>query len=217
MRVGNQMISIRKYWNQRVPDENGALRRALGLLLQSLEIHTAPGDDVDYTQFRSGMEGITSRFGADTPPEDLADYISREHTPERYRDMLADDRFTILIAKVAGNLAGLALLVQAPAPPEMQSPAAALELRRFYIDSAYHGRGVANLLMKEVLAVATDRGEPSLWLSAFSGNGRALSFYKRWGFRIAGTHDFIVGTDRQKDYLMLYESSSNLNDAKGDS
>jgi len=154
---------------------------------------------------------------ADTPPEDLADYISREHTPERYRDMLADDRFTILIAKVAGNLAGLALLVQAPAPPEMQSPAAALELRRFYIDSAYHGRGVANLLMKEVLAVATDRGEPSLWLSAFSGNGRALSFYKRWGFRIAGTHDFIVGTDRQKDYLMLYESSSNLSNAKGGS
>ena len=71
MRVGDQMISIRKYWNQRVPDENGALRRALGLLLQSLEIHTAPGDDVDYTQFRSGMEGITSRFGADTPPEEV--------------------------------------------------------------------------------------------------------------------------------------------------
>src|SRR4051794_20777185 len=78
---------------------------------------------------------------ADTPPEDLADYISREHTAERYRAMLADDRFTILSAKVAGNVVGLALLVHAASPPEMESPSA-LELRRFYIDPAHHGRGV---------------------------------------------------------------------------
>lgn len=150
---------------------------------------------------------------ADTPPEDLADYIRREHTPERYRDMLQDNRFTILIAKVADNLAGLALLAKASAPPQMRS-SAKLELRRFYIDSNHHGRGVANILMQHVLAFVTEAGEPSLWLSAFSGNGRALAFYKRWGFRIAAEHDFIVGTDRQRDYLMLYEKPSN---AKEDS
>ena len=141
---------------------------------------------------------------ADTPPEDLADYISREHTPERYRAMLQDDRFTILVAKVADHLVGLALMARASAPAEMQF-AAALELRRFYSDPVYHGRGVANLLMERVLAVVADRGERSLWLSAFSGNVRAIAFYKRWGFRIAGEHDFMVGTDRQRDYLMVYE------------
>src|SRR5581483_913005 len=61
------MISISKYWKQRIPDENAALRRALGLLLQSIEIHTASGDEVDYAQFRAGMETITSNFGDDTP------------------------------------------------------------------------------------------------------------------------------------------------------
>jgi GNAT superfamily N-acetyltransferase len=135
---------------------------------------------------------------ANTPPEDLADYIRREHTADRYRAMLQDDRLAVLIAKVDDNFAGLALLAQAAALSEMNSPCG-LELRRFYIDSAYHGRGVADVLMKQVLAVAAERGEPSLWLSAFSGNGRALAFYKRWGFRIAGVHDFIVGSDRQRD------------------
>jgi ribosomal protein S18 acetylase RimI-like enzyme len=145
---------------------------------------------------------------ANTPPQDLADYISREHTPERYRAMLQDGRFAILMAKVANDLAGLALLAKAPSPAATQ-PSSALELRRFYIDSSYHGRGVANVLMEAVLALAAERGEPSLWLSAFSGNGRAIAFYKRWGFRIAGEHDFIVGTDRQRDYLMLHEASAN--------
>ena len=153
---------------------------------------------------------------ANTPTHDLADYISREHTPERYRAMLQDDNFTILIAKVADTLAGLALLAQAAAPGHIRS-GAALELRRFYVDSAYHGRGVANVLMDEVLSVAAERGEPSLWLSAFSGNERAISFYKRWGFRVVGEHDFIVGTDRQRDYLMLYQRQSNLISAKEDS
>jgi ribosomal protein S18 acetylase RimI-like enzyme len=145
---------------------------------------------------------------ANTPPEDLADYINREHTPERYYAMLQDDRFTILIAKVAGNSAGLALLAQAVAPPQMQSPST-LELRRFYVDPQYHGRGVANVLMQEVLAVVTSRCETTLWLSAFSGNGRAIAFYRRWGFRIAGEHDFIVGKDRQRDYLMVFDRAIN--------
>jgi diguanylate cyclase (GGDEF)-like protein len=65
------MISISKYWKQRIPDENGALRRALGLLLQSFEIHTLLGDEVDYAQFRSGMQVITSKFGDDTPVEEV--------------------------------------------------------------------------------------------------------------------------------------------------
>ena len=133
--------------------------------------------------------------------------------------MLQDARFAILIAKVDDNFVGLALLAQAAAPPEMQS-ASALELRRFYIDSAYHGRGVANVLMKQVLAVSADRGEPSIWLSAFSGNGRAIAFYKRWDFRIVGEHDFIVGTDRQRDYLMLYQppvGAGNLTNPEGGS
>ena len=116
--------------------------------------------------------------------------------------MLHDERFRILIAKIGDQLAGLALLVQASAPPEIKAPCA-LELRRFYVDASYHGRGVAHHLMKEVLAAAADCGEASLWLSAFSGNGRAIAFYKRWGFRIVGEHDFIVGNDRQRDYLML--------------
>jgi len=150
---------------------------------------------------------------ANTPPDDLADYINRELTPDRYGSLLQDDRFTILIAKVGDSLAGLALLAQATAPPQMQS-SCMLELRRFYIDSAYHGRGVANVLMKQVLAVAADHAQGSLWLSAFSGNGRAIAFYKRWNFRIAGEHDFIVGADRQRDYLMLYQPSIDPGNAK---
>ncbi|MGC2618650.1 MAG: GNAT family N-acetyltransferase [Acidobacteriaceae bacterium] len=138
---------------------------------------------------------------ANTKPEDLADYIQRELTPERFCKWLEDERTVILVVKVAEEFAGYALI--APGSPPSQSPAhAQYELRKFYIDAAYHGRGTSDALMKEVIMVADGRWEGALWLSVFSENPRAISFYKRWGFRIVGTQDFLVGADSQKDYLM---------------
>jgi ribosomal protein S18 acetylase RimI-like enzyme len=61
--------------------------------------------------------------------------------------------------------------------------------------------------MRELLALADDRCTGALWLSVFSENRRALSFYERWGFRIVGTQRFLVGTDPQLDYLMLREAA----------
>jgi diguanylate cyclase (GGDEF)-like protein len=81
--MGDQMISISKYWKQRSPDENGALRRALGLMLQSLEIHTVEGDEIDYAQFRSGMQVITSTFADDTPPDEVLIMVGKVATAFR--------------------------------------------------------------------------------------------------------------------------------------
>jgi len=77
------MISISKYWKQRAPDENGALRRALGLVLQSLDLHTVLGDEADYAQFRSGMQGILSRFGDETPAEEVLIIVAEAVTAFR--------------------------------------------------------------------------------------------------------------------------------------
>lgn len=141
---------------------------------------------------------------ANTRPEDLAEYINRELTPERFRMMLEDDRVVLLVLKRSHGLAGYALVARGAAHPQLISPVQC-ELRKFYVDAAYHGRGAANVLMEEVLAATPNA---SLWLSVFSGNRRAISFYRRWGFQMFGSQDFLVGTDRQKDYLMQREASA---------
>lgn len=143
---------------------------------------------------------------ANTPPEDLADYIRRELTPERFRLLLEDERNLLLMANVSGDLAGYALIMPAPSPAHI--PSVPYELRKFYMDPAWHGRGVAHALMEELLAQAAERGYDPLWLSVFSENQRAMSFYARWGFEIAGTQEFLVGSDRQKDFLMVREAAS---------
>lgn len=138
---------------------------------------------------------------ANTRPEDLADFISRELTAKRFAEMIADPSVVILVAGTESQLAGFAMIARsAPGRPGPEYPRD--ELRKFYVRPVYHGRGVAQALMESTLAMVEDDGDGELWLSVFSGNARAIRFYQRWGFRITGTRDFLVGADPQKDYLM---------------
>ena len=41
-----------------------------------------------------------------------------------------------------------------------------------------------------------------LWLAVWEKNEQAIKFYEKHKFKIFGEHDFILGTDIQKDYLM---------------
>ena len=141
---------------------------------------------------------------ADTPAQDLAEYIRTQLTPERFRTLLEDEQVVILLAENQSELAGFAQLVHRSMNAQVQS-STQCELRRFYVEPAYHGRGVADGLMKETLAIASEGQEHVLWLSVFSENQRAIAFYGRWGFRIAGTQYFLVGSDRQKDQIMQRE------------
>jgi ribosomal protein S18 acetylase RimI-like enzyme len=42
-----------------------------------------------------------------------------------------------------------------------------------------------------------------LWLGVWERNERAQAFYRKHGFRKAGTQIFVVGTDPQTDHVMM--------------
>lgn len=147
---------------------------------------------------------------ANTSPDDLANYISEELTPERFCALLQDNRVVILVAETQREIAAYTLLARGVCHSQVQCPNQS-ELRKFYVRAKFHGRGVADVLMAELLALAANDG--TLWLSVFSENRRAISFYERWGFRVIGTQDFLVGADYQKDYVMQREAKLSAREA----
>jgi GNAT superfamily N-acetyltransferase len=114
---------------------------------------------------------------------------------------LAHPAITTLVASVDGALTGYAQL-RLSRSPACVTAARPLELWRFYVARAWHGRGVAQELMAGAVAAARGRGAASLWLGVWERNRRAQAFYKKSGFVDVGSQTFLVGTDEQTDRVM---------------
>ena len=138
---------------------------------------------------------------ADTHPDDIAHYRATALTPAAFAAHLADPEITLLVACDDANSRPIAytLIARSANPPAAVAPATH-EVRKFYLHPAQHGSGLAQRLMAAALALAPGN---VFWLSVFSQNPRAIAFYKRCGSVIAGSQNFLVGTDLQLDYLML--------------
>lgn len=151
-------------------------------------------------------------FAADNRPEDLALHIARSYGVAQQERELRDLAVATLLAEVNGHLAGYAQLRESAAPACITGEEP-VELWRFYVAQAWHGRGVAQALMRAVEAEAGRRGKRTLWLGVWERNPRAIAFYEKSGFAEVGSHVFMVGTDPQTDRILVRPLSATNADA----
>jgi len=81
------------------------------------------------------------------------------------------------------------------------------EIQRIYVDSNWHGKGVAQQLFEACLHAFDKRDINRIWLGVWEHNPRAIAFYKKYGFKEAGEKSFLLGSDRQRDIVMIHELS----------
>ena len=65
-----------------------------------------------------------------------------------------------------------------------------IELERLYVQPAFQRHGIGRSLLQRAERLAATAGAGSLWLTAWTGNPRALQFYRTLGYEIAGTTDY---------------------------
>lgn len=76
----------------------------------------------------------------------------------------------------------------------------ALELKRVYVLTQFHGKGIAQRLMDFFLNFAIEKNYEVVWLGVWEHNIRAQKFYAKYGFTDSGfTHDFPIGSTPQMD------------------
>ncbi len=143
-----------------------------------------------------------------TDPSDLESHIASELSPERFRALIEDPNLLVLLAESSQSI--VAYTIAARRSPHPAIPATPGELRKLYLDPAHHGTGLADALLHCALSTLNAEIPRPLWLSVFSGNPRAIAFYKKWGFEVIGEQIFLVGTDPQKDFLMRRPASAEL-------
>src|SRR3982751_5426533 len=109
-------------------------------------------------------ESFVETFGHLYRPADLNEFLDG-NSEAKWQANLTDPQVAIRVAEVDGLIAGFVELAPKKLPHDTAAPA--LELRRLYLKSHAHGRGIADELMKWALQEAAGRGAQEIILSVY--------------------------------------------------
>jgi len=158
-----------------------------------------PADLAEYAELARRTFTETYRDAHDAAS--LARHVTATLSDERVRAELADEGRTVLAVTVGPEWVAYTVVATGEAPPEVPGKRP-LEIARFYVASAWHGRGVAAPLMDAVLDEARRQGGDAAWLCVWEHNARALRFYLRQGFERIGRTTYIFDGQPEDDHLL---------------
>lgn len=142
-------------------------------------------------------------FAADNASSDMEIYLRDTFSLERTQAELVDSNniFLLAFAHDAAEPIGYAKLKIEKEDMSVQGTRT-IEIERLYVDAIAIGQGVGASLMQACLNEATALDYQAVKLGVWERNERAIAFYKRWGFETVGTRVFMLGSDRQNDFIL---------------
>ena len=145
-------------------------------------------------------------FGHLYSPEDLQAFLEESHPASAYAKLLADPAYALWLAfDEAGKAVGYALAGPSGLPHPDVKPGDG-ELKRLYLLASAQGGGTGARMFEQALEWLERDGPRTLWISVWSENYGAQRFYARYGFEKAGEYEFIVG--RQRDHEFIFRRNA---------
>jgi ribosomal protein S18 acetylase RimI-like enzyme len=147
-----------------------------------------------------GRVTFIDAFGHLYTPEDLAAFIEESHSVAAYSRVLANPDYALWLAERDGAAIGYAQAGPCGLPHEEVQPGDG-ELKRLYLLRSAQHSGIGVALLEQALAWLERDGPRTLWLSVWSENLGAQKFYARHGFEHVGEYAFIVGEQRDREFI----------------
>lgn len=147
-----------------------------------------------------GTQTFVETFAHLYTPEDLQAFLEESHSEAAYAKVLADPDYALWIAERDGQAIGYAQAGRCGLPHADVKPEDG-ELKRLYLLQSAQNGGVGNALFQQALAWLERDGPRTLWISVWSENFGAQRFYERHGFGFVAEYEFIVGAQRDREFM----------------
>ena len=191
----------------------GRLPKAIAAIDTLLALKGARAAQPAVTIRRAGLDDAErlSQIGAATFLETYSELIdganmtahcARQHSRSAYEAYLADPACAAWLAELTETGAPIGYALNCPPDLPIAAEPGDIELKRIYVLSRFHGTGAGKRLMEAAADDARARGAPRLLLGTYQDNRRAIAFYRKHEFELAGTRQFLVG-ERLYDDVVL--------------
>ena len=134
-------------------------------------------------------------------PGNMDAYLEKAFAREKLEQELGNPLSSFQFLYSGGRLAGYMKINEGEAQTEGADPAA-LEIERIYVERDFQGLGLGRAMIDRGVEIARAKGKTVVWLGVWEKNEKAIAFYLKMGFSRAGTHPFLMGREKQTDWIM---------------
>jgi ribosomal protein S18 acetylase RimI-like enzyme len=139
-------------------------------------------------------------FGHTVSVEEQVAELEQTRSEQYFRAALEKD--AILVAEDAGELVGYVQfgdvgIAEADAGPGDQ------EIRRVYVETRLHGRGIGRALTEAALEHPRLAAAPRVFLQVWDENNAAVGLYESLGFHVVGRTRFTIGDGEVVEDLVM--------------
>ena len=177
-------------------------------MIMDLALRKCTTDDLEMVRDIS-IRTFYDTYAELNTPENIRLCIEESFNVKEMTRVLENPNVDIILLSMSGRPAGYVRINGAPSQTDINDPAS-LEVERIYILKEHQRKGLGKFLLDHAVSIATERGKEYVWLGVWERNENAIRFYEKCGMYKAGTHDFLLGEDVQKDHIMRLDIKTQI-------
>lgn len=140
-------------------------------------------------------------YKAHNEPEPFEAYLARNFSKAELLKQYKTAQSSFFFAWFGDDIAGYLKLNSGAAQTD-DVLSRAMEIERIYVRQEFKGKAIGKALIQKAVSVGQEAGLDWIWLGVWDQNAHAIEFYKRQGFEVFDTHNFMMGDVAQNDFLM---------------
>jgi ribosomal protein S18 acetylase RimI-like enzyme len=154
---------------------------------------------------RIGSDTFLESHGHSASAEDIESFITKTYNKEAIKAEFNNPNAHYYIILVNGKVAGFSKVEINAVSPFVQD-VNITKLQRIYLLKAFYGQNLGAKLFDFNIEFSKENSQQGIWLAVWVENKRAISFYKKKGFKIVGAYDFEISeTHSNPNHIMYLE------------
>jgi ribosomal protein S18 acetylase RimI-like enzyme len=150
-----------------------------------------------------GGKSLIESHGHSAPPEVMQEYVANSFSLQACREELEDEKNIFYALYYNDEPAGYYKIILDKPHPAVSMPSVTY-MERLYLLNSFYDLKLGQQLMQHALHLSKAAGEKGMWLTVWKKNERALRFYQKHRFGVAGEGTFrLTGTHVNPTWVML--------------
>ena len=141
--------------------------------------------------------------GHSAPKEVVDAYIAANFSEENFRKELSNPKFQYHILYYKEKIAGFSKVIFNQKNEHVVDKNTT-KMERLYLLQEFYNLGLGKELLNFNSTLAKENKQAGIWLFVWIENSKAITFYKKMGFKEAGIGNFVLSPTKSNPNYILY-------------